>query len=273
MSRHEWTRPGRALLAMAAALAITLVAGVAGTAAARSEVDFEWSGKIVRGQTIEIRGINGEIRAVPARGTEARVTAVKRARRGDPDEVRIEVSEGRDGVRICAIYPGSRNGCDDDGDRRRGGRHRKNDTVVDFEVEVPAGARFVGRTVNGEIVAEDLDGDAEAMTVNGSIRIAANGFVQATTVNGSIRAAMGSRDWKEDAEFTTVNGSITLELPGTPNAEVHATTVNGSISTDFPLTVRGKFIGRSVSGTLGRGGPDLTLTTVNGSIKLRSATS
>ena len=43
--------------------------------------------------------------------------------------------------------------------------------------------------------------------------------------------------------------------------------------TGMRLSVDQGIIGRSVRGPLGRGGPDLTLTTVNGSIKLRSATS
>lgn len=269
MSRHPWTRPGRAVLALAATLALAFVANAAG--AAGRNVDFEWTGKIARGQTIEIRGINGAITARPARGNEARVTAVKRARRSDPDEVRIEVSEERDGVRICAIYPGQSDDCE--GHRGWSDRHRKSDVEVEFEIEVPAGAKFVGRTVNGEVTADDLDGDAEVSTVNGSVRVAATGFVQATTVNGSIRAAMGSHDWPEDAEFTTVNGSITLELPEDPNADVSASTVNGTISTDFPLEVRGRFVGRSIHGRLGKGGPDLKMSTVNGSIKLRSLSS
>lgn len=269
MIRHHRFRG--AALAIAAGLAVALVAGVATAAdrtTSRSGLDFDWSGTVARGNTIEIKGINGAIEARPTTGPKVRVTAVKHARWGaDPDDVRIDVSEDKDGVRVCVLYPDMRD-CDD----HHHGRNHKDDVTVDFQVEVPAGVNFLGQTVNGEITADRLDGDAEATTVNGSIRVTASGFVQATTVNGSIHAAMGTRDWRHDAEFTTVNGSITLELEGSPNAEVHATTVNGSISTDFPLTVRGKFIGRSISGTLGDGGPELKMTTVNGSIKLRSST-
>ena len=38
--------------------------------------------------------------------------------------------------------------------------------------------------------------------------------------------------------------------------------------TDFPLTIKGKFGKKSVAGTIGGGGGELNLETVNGGIKL-----
>ena len=55
-------------------------------------------------------------------------------------------------------------------------------------MRVPAGVRFVGRTVNGGIEADELPADAEAYTVNGSVAVDAGGEARAETVNGSIRA-------------------------------------------------------------------------------------
>ena len=69
----------------------------------------------------------------------------------------------------------------------------------------------------------------------------------------------------------TVNGGITVELPASVAADIHAETVNGSIETDFPLTVTGKFVGRRIDGVIGGGGRRLELETVNGSIALRKA--
>ena len=74
----------------------------------------------------------------------------------------------------------------------------------------------------------------------------------------------------EALDFHTVNGSITLELGGLVNADLKAATVNGGIETDFPVTVRrAGFMGHRLRGTIGRGGPQLDLSTVNGSIRLR----
>ncbi len=137
-------------------------------------------------------------------------------------------------------------------------------------MRVPREVRFIGRTVNGSIEAHGLHADAEGHTVNGSVAIETRGLALASTVNGSIDAEMGAVP-REPLEFETVNGGITLVVPAGSAAALRATTVNGDIMTDFPLTVRGRFNRRSVRGTIGRGGPELVLTTVNGDIRLRSA--
>jgi DUF4097 and DUF4098 domain-containing protein YvlB len=146
---------------------------------------------------------------------------------------------------------------------------RDNDVKVEFTVRVPEGVRFIGRTVNGSVEAQGLTADAEVYSVNGAVTVTSSGLARAETVNGSITAAMGRADWSGPLELKTVNGSITVELPATVSARVEARTVNGGIETDFPLTVTGRFGPRRVSGTIGSGGRDLTLETVNGGIHIR----
>lgn len=233
--------------------------------------DFRWSGPIAAGNAIEVRGINGDIRGIPATGVEVEVTAVKReGRRGDPADVTIEVVEHDEGVTICAVYPGRRGGneCVPGGGKMN---VKDNDTKVEFTVQVPAGVRFRGHSVNGDVEAEGLEGDVSAHTVNGSVQVSTSGFVDASTVNGSIRAELGRADWSGGLDFTTVNGSITVMLPAEVDAEVRASTVNGSIETDFPLTVSGRFSARKMQGVIGSGGRDLHFETVNGSIRLKRA--
>ena len=233
---------------------------------------FTWSGRVRAGETVEVKGINGDIVVELSSGSEVSVDVRKRGKKSDPEDVRIEVIEHEDGVTICARYPrpdGTLNDCEP-GDGGEGSKIKNNDVRVDFRVRIPAGAHFVGRTVNGGIEADGLKGDVNAETVNGSVTISTSGQAAATTVNGSITARMGEADWDGDLEFTTVNGAIRLELPEDLDADVSASTVNGNITTDFPLTVSGKFSSRKITGKIGRGGRDLSLTTVNGSIHLRA---
>lgn len=233
--------------------------------------DFNWRGRIGRGQTLEIKGVNGDIRAVAARGAEARVAATKVADDDDPDEVQIEVVEHANGITICAVYPSRRgrqpNTCEP-ADRGRI-EVRDNDVKVNFEVQVPAGVMFVARNVNGDVEVTDVPGDVRAITVNGGVEVSADGMVEARAVNGDIHARMGNPNWDGRVEFESVNGTITLEIVGQLDAEVEASTVNGDISTDYPLTVRGRFGPKRVTGTVGRGGRTLALSTVNGSIEIR----
>lgn len=235
--------------------------------------DFRWHGPLASGKTLQVRGISGEIRASRASGSEAEVTATKHGRKSDPATVEIKVVEGAGGVLICAIYP-ARRGRPENECRPGGGRYenRDNDVEVDFEVKVPAGVEFVGSTVNGDVVARDLGGDAVLSTVNGDVDVETGGVAEATTVNGSIRASLGRADWRRSLKFTTVNGGITIRLPGNASADVAATTVNGSVDSDFPITVQGRMSPRSLRGRIGEGGRELDLTTVNGSIRLQKGT-
>jgi DUF4097 and DUF4098 domain-containing protein YvlB len=79
-----------------------------------------------------------------------------------------------------------------------------------------------------------------------------NGGIEAMSIDGDVKAQ-------------TVNGGVKVSATGA------AQTVNGSINTDFPITVQGRFGMRSAKGTIGGGGPDLSLQTVNGSINLKRA--
>jgi hypothetical protein len=234
--------------------------------------EFRWHEPLAAGRLIEIKGVNGGVEAEPSSGGEVEVVAVKRARRSNPDDVRIEVVHSAEGVTICAVYPnpgGEPNTCTPG----RGGHNnvRDNDTSVNFTVRVPAGVRFAGRTVNGKVSADGLSADVEATTVNGSINLSTTGLAQAHTVNGSINVTMGRADWPGEMEFKTVNGGINVSFPASLSAEVEAGTTNGDISTDFPLTVQGRFGRRHLSGTIGGGGRELRLETVNGSVQIRRA--
>src|SRR5437773_6383823 len=236
-----------ALLPATAALALA-----PRTAAAQRE--FHWKGPVAPGKVIEIKGVNGDVRASAGSG-DVEVTAVKRARKSDPDEVKIEVVQHEDGVTICAVYPsdGRRENTCEAGD----GGHmnvRDNDVTVDFTVRVPAGVRFLGKTVNGDVAAADLSGDVEANTVNGSIRISTAGYAEAQTVNGEIVASLGRATWSDALEFRTVNGGITLDLPAGLSTEVRAKTVNGDIQTDFPSLSRGGSAPPACAARSGAGG-------------------
>jgi hypothetical protein len=237
----------------------------------QQQEDFQWHGKIAAGKTLEIRGVNGAIRAERATGSEVEVSAVKSGRRSDPSDVEIQVVPHDGNVTICAVYPSNR---DRQNECLPGGGHNSthnNDVKVEWTVKLPAGVAFDGNTVNGDVSVENLAGDVRASTVNGDVSVSTSAIAEASTVNGSIRVAMGRADWTGTMKFSTVNGGITVDVPADLSAEIDAATVNGGIETDFPITVQGRFTSRRMHGTIGQGGRGLDLETVNGSIRLRKA--
>ena len=253
-----------------AILAAFVAAAVPALCAAAQE-EFHWSGNVKAGQAIEIKGVNGGITATGSTGSQVELVAVKKGRTSDPAAVKIDVVEHADGVTICAVYPaeGTPNECAPG----KGGRMRvhDNDVNVEWKLSVPAGVRFVGRTVNGGIDARGIQADAEAETVNGGVDLDSTGTARAETVNGGITARLGRADWSGTLKLATVNGGIDVTIPEGLNAEVNASTVNGDISTDFPITVTGKIGRRKLAGTVGSGGRLLEMKTVNGGIELKKA--
>jgi hypothetical protein len=253
----------------------TALLGPVPAAAQSPPPDFRWHGRLAAGKRVEVKGVNGDVRAIFTTGAEVEVTAARHARRSDPDDVKIEVIEHEGGVTICAVYPTPRRARQENKCEVGGSWHSStedNDVTVDFEVRIPAGVAFGGQTVNGEMSATGLKADVKASTVNGSVRVTTTGLAEASTVNGSVYVEMGRADWTDELEFTTVNGTVTLVLPAQLNTEVRASTVNGDLVTDYPLTVTGRFGRHRMRGTIGSGGRSLSLSTVNGEIRLRKAT-
>ncbi len=239
--------------------------------------DFRWDGRLEPGKTLTVRGVNGDVEASPSESGRVEVQAFKRGRRSDPESVTIEIIEHAEGLTVCALYPTppgeEPNECLPFGRGRSS--VRRNDVVVDFVVKVPAQVDFIGRTVNGDIEVEGLDGDVESTTVNGGVEVSTSGIAEATTVNGSIRARIGYVDWEGQLKFTTVNGGITLEFPQDLSTRFRAETLNGSFRSDFDLsqeTSSRRRWGpkRKVSGVIGSdSGRELRLKTVNGNIEIR----
>ena len=240
-------------------------------AAAQQPNEFRWSGRVAPGQAIEIRGLNGEIRAERAPGADVEVIAVKTARRSDPASVTVEVIPHPDGVTICSLYPAPANRPANECSPGRSSMNvRDNDVEVAYTVRVPNGVRLLARTTNGIVDVNGLTDDVDVSTTNGSIRIITQGMARARTTNGDIDVQMGTAG-DGDLEFRTTNGDVTVTLPGNLSAEFRASTTNGNFSSDFPVMVQGSFGPRRMEGRIGNGGRQLVLGTTNGDIRLRRA--
>lgn len=251
---------------------------------APAQEPFRWSGRVAQGKTIEVKGVSGTIRALPASGREVEVVAVRRAGRSAPESVRIEVVPHEDGVTVCAVYPRGRSrrrGADES--RAPAGENRcdpgewrelnvqDNDVKVDFTVRVPAGVRLAARNVSGDVEAEGMRGYVEARSVSGDVRLSTTGYGEASSVSGSIFASLGSAAWPGELDFSTVSGDVTVRLPARASTGVRIRTMSGEVETDFPLEVERRSMRRSVRGTLGGGGRELSVTTLSGDVRLLRA--
>ena len=258
--------------ALPAAALLLLAAPAAAQERGASDTDFSWDGRVAPGRWIRVKNMNGAILVEPSTSDRVEVRARKRAgRRGDPEDVRIEVQKvgaGDGDVLICALWYENAS-CSETGYQSSSSGWRRNDTEVEFTVRLPKDVRVAVSTVNGSVEVEGATSEVEAHTVNGGIEAATSGGpVSAGTVNGDIRVRMATLAGTDDLEYSTVNGSVTVELPERLDAEVEMTTVNGSLEADYPLTMQGRISPRRIRATIGQGGRRMEFKTVNGNVRL-----
>jgi hypothetical protein len=251
---------------------------------------LHWRGKT---KNLEVRAVNGPVRAVLGDGDEADIVAnVLKNKHGE--QLRLQVVEKGAITLVCVVSDPSSDGDDDDDDEssnHRGDHHhshrdhgdqetsspdgdecgqtgRGRGTSVELLVQVPKGTKFSGWTVNGAVEAQGLEGEVEAHTQNGAVRIETSGIARASTVNGPIRAKIGAKTWSGTLALESVNGRLEVELPADIGAELKADTVHGSVRV-APKMDAARVEANHVEGRLGRGGGALRLRTVNGPIDVR----
>jgi hypothetical protein len=159
---------------------------------------------------------------------------------------------------------------------------------VRINLQVPARTNLKLQTVNGGVIeVEGVEGDIDLENTNG--RITARdvaGTVNAHSVNGGVLVTMRVVASGKPMFFGTQNGAIDVTLPPDYKANAKMRTDRGSIWTDFDIQTKpapaaierdsrsegGTYrlqVDNNVYGTINGGGPDLTLTSFNGSIYIR----
>jgi hypothetical protein len=154
----------------------------------------------------------------------------------------------------------------------------------DFTLRVPRSVRLQLCTINeGNVLVTGTSGDFDISSINGRITMnAVSGSGNATTINGPVTASFTSAP-KRSSKFKTINGAVALSFPDDLSADLHMKTFNGHLLTDFPTApelvpasvakdIRGGMTVLRSSGftnvRVGNGGPDLTLESLNGDVRV-----
>jgi Putative adhesin len=157
---------------------------------------------------------------------------------------------------------------------------------IDLVIKVPKNFSLHLASINdGDIFVENVNGNHEISNVNGDIKLLnINGSVVANTINGDIIVDLLSVSSDTPMAFTNLNGDIEIKLPGSIKANIEAKSDNGEVYSDFDIKiinnnkksnatkVNGYYkISRdgTVYGTINGGGPDITLSSMNGDILIK----
>ena len=255
-------------IAVATAVAVIGLAGLAFSivnlkAAEEIRQDFNFVVPLTADGRLSLDNVNGKIEITPCGSNFVVITGVKRGTdRSQLEAVRTDIDSKSDHVTVHTRIPKKKFGW-------------KDDVKVDYTVQVPAGARLDKiSSVNGQIVISGIGGDITASTVNGMVQVNdARRNLKLSTVNGTIAADVKETRAGQSVSLDTVNGEITVTLPPEPNVRAKGETLNGSMSSDYPeLVVKKEFpVGKHLNGSVGDGGCNLKVSTVNGAVAIKKA--
>ncbi len=127
-------------------------------------------------------------------------------------------------------------------------------------------------TSNGAVQVQSIEGETSVQTSNGAIQAdlqdSRGGAVRLTTSNGGVELKLGTVTSSEVTAATS-NGSITVRIPASAGARVKAeTSRNSRVASEFEVRMEGENTPSHLEGVVGTGGPQLHLTTSQGSIQL-----
>jgi hypothetical protein len=231
---------------------------------------------------VEVDNVWGSIRVAGYEGPGVRMTATRTNEGESPEDVRLDVTDREGTVRLYVDGPfrcHCRHG--EEGWRDRSEVNYR--VRYDFELRVPFDTALTLRTVNdGEIVVENTRGDYDIQNVNGRIEMTeVSGSGKVRAINRPVKVVF-RRNPAAASRFSTVNGDVELHFQPDLAADLRVKTLNGKILSDFPVTNlaprpatserrEGKFVYRSDRYTgirVGRGGPEIQLESINGTIQI-----
>jgi hypothetical protein len=208
------------------------------------------------GGTFSLDNVNGSVQVEGWEREEVEVDAVKTAKQSaaDADLVKIEVESSGGNVAVHTKYP----------------QGSGVEVAVDFRVHVPYQAVLgeVG-TVNGSVSVRGLEGGGQLHSVNGNVEVVdSGGRYSAHTTNGDIHMELHRLPVGRPMEVGTVNGSLVVALPPDASANLAVHSLNGDFRSEMPVKTTAGQSPRVFEGTLGDGGDPVTLSTVNGGIRV-----
>jgi hypothetical protein len=202
---------------------------------------------------ISIRAYSGNEVIIDAepRGPQVEPIAAGTLRRIDSGLGGIEVDEQANLIDIRSSVPNRR---------------------VRVNIQVPAKTNLDLSGINGgTIEVEGVDGDITIENTNGGVRANnVSGSIRAESLNGGVFVTMRNVTPGKSMSLSTMNGPVDLTLPPTVKASAKMQTRHGGIWTDFDIQqLASSGVDNDYHGTINGGGPDLTLSTMNGNIFIR----
>jgi DUF4097 and DUF4098 domain-containing protein YvlB len=309
------------ILLVAAAFVVAFVAAPA-LAEQKFEEKFERTEALVKNGKLYLNNISGDIEILTWKEAQVKIEALKTSKAGSLDKakenaglVTIEVTKEGDLVRVETKYP------------KKSGGFWGGDSInvsVDYKVWVPDQAAVEIKSVSGDIQVAPIGGAAKIGSVSGDVELhgaagadvdlvsgdlvleniagdaflkAVSGDIKTTRIKGSVEveAVSGDIDLLDVSEAQTINaksvsgnityvgsikaggryeikthsGDVRVTIPADSAFDFEANTFSGDIDSDFEIQVVGKISPHEIHGTVGKGGATVILKSFSGNVDLK----
>ena len=195
----------------------------------------EFSHRIGAHGKFSLINVSGDVRLEGTDGDEVHVIARSSGGRGE--WLPLIVRRDEDGLHVEA---------DEKSVEFLGMRVRRGPEGIDFQVQLPRGARVDTSTVSGDVDAQGLNGEQAYKSVSGDIELAGHGGrISLSTVSGDIELAA---DGPVAATATTTSGDLAVAAPSIEALAVK--TVSGDVRVSGPFAAGPLHSVETVSGDL-----------------------
>jgi hypothetical protein len=217
--------------------------------------------KLSAGADVEVRGINGSVTIETGSSDTAEVYIVRSARRKDDLNYHRVFVEGS-GSRL--VIRGE--------DDRNGGRGREVRQRV--ELRLPRQINLSVSGVNGRVDVGEIEGTVRASGINGAVNVAhATSTSDISGINGKVTMAFTRLD-PRGLTISGINGKVELQFAEDVNADLDVSGINGAVIPEINnVTIQGKVTPNSFRAKIGAGGPRISVSGVNGNVRLTRAAS
>lgn len=211
---------------------------------------------------VSVRGINGSLDIETTNGREAEVHVVRSA----------HLSEDLERRKIIVEYKPESLVIRTDNDDNRGFLGvfgRRIDVRQQVVLKLPHDIALKTGGINGPVNIGYINGPVDVSGINGRVEVAnANGQSRLTGINGEVKATIGGVG-EDGVRVGGINGPVEIRLNAGLNADLVVGGINGDLKSDIPEASVDDSPGRkSIKARLGAGGPRITVSGINGNVRL-----
>lgn len=220
--------------------------------------------KLQPGAEVLVKGINGKVEVITSDTDTAEISIQRNARSEEElsrREIIIEHTDSSLTVR---------------GEHRKSGgsgfwnfwKHNNNGNEI-VTLRLPRRIALTARGINGKVTVGEVEGDVAISGVNGKVEVSqTSASTEVSGVNGAVLVAVKQLG-EHGLRVSGVNGRVELRLREGLNADLQANGMNGAVTSEMPDVVVQKDENRSsYSAHIGTGGTPITLSGINGGVKL-----